>query len=60
MKKIKELQSPTWKGFVIEGVTSLSVIKGGATTTKNATYYAAPGGGSFDDGSEDRNHEAMQ
>lgn len=60
MKKFKDLKSPTWKGFEIEKITSLSVIKGGATTTKNATYVAQPGGGYFDDGSEDRKHEAIE
>ena len=60
MKRIKDLQNPTWKGFELEKVTGLSVIKGGATTTQNATYIAAPGGGSFDNGSEDKKHEAIQ
>ncbi|MCA6366411.1 MAG: hypothetical protein IM631_21420 [Cytophagales bacterium] len=61
MEKIKSLSNPIWKGHAIEKIETLTSIRGGKmTTTKNATYRAAPGGGSFDDGSDNSNHEAIQ
>jgi len=62
MKKIKECSDLSWKGFEITEISSLLQIKGGmagTTTTKGATYKAKEGGGSFDDGQDDSQHEQM-
>ena len=62
MKKINEISRTTWKGHEIETVSELMQITGGntkMTTTKNATYYAMEGGGFFDDGQDDKQHENL-
>lgn len=63
MKSIKEVSESKWKGFEMLDLNTLTSIRGGmlaaATTTSGGSYIARPGGGEFDDSTEDRQHESM-